>query len=777
MKKLFTLIAFLTCFLGAKAGEVIVDKTVDYSTYNGFPFYVMGYVPEWIDGVMTDFGANYRYATQADLDGDGDAKWKDGETSEGTVKNNGGTEYQKVTGAGPYWHQYFIATGIPTEIGGSYTVKALVKASEACTINVPMQWNWQGGKVETTVDIPASEDFVEVTWEYSGIDATSCDLIAQPGTSTAIIEWKSLTVSHEQEEGVVQTWLQMITDNGNAAAPEGDGKYVGDAEFGAWPAWALELTDGINANWRGNRAGEICAWSLTMGKNFDDQAQAITTDSPRSRPYPSDIEAEAGNESNHVFAVHVDQINPIGDDAASIAWSNQFWIQSPKTWKAGTKIRVKFRYKADHACNVGTQIHTEHPSIYLYWNAFGDVSFTDQWQEFNKTIDFDSNTGGGASLAFNLTSDETNGRTPNVFYFDDLSWEVLKLDEGLFVAATDTRDGAPAYDVNGAKEFVLDPEDEEGKVLYAVVGKQGDESSWVNEVMISTVRGDKSAFNSATVSAKGTVKNADWMGYESKSQAKIKLPAAGVWKIEADTTTAEICFTQIEGEEIIVKELVDVVTNATEVKVDGKEREYTEAEAKAAEIEVPATPGQGWDNQFFIFANREIKSGEKVTLKFKYKANKEAKTTTQLHGAPGAYIFWNAIGEVNFTEDWVDFEKTWEIPTDNGNEVSFQSIAFNMAEIKEACVYELKDFQWYLTSDEEGKTTENLIDAEGTKNFYVKEGAGTNPYEFGTDPSGIINVKKDAVKADDAIYNLAGQRVSKDYKGIVVKAGKKTINF
>jgi len=777
MKKLFTLIAFLTCFLGAKAGEVIVDKTVDYSTYNGFPFYVMGYVPEWIDGVMTDFGANYRYATQADLDGDGDAKWKDGETSEGTVKNNGGTEYQKVTGAGPYWHQYFIATGIPTEIGGSYTVKALVKASEACTINVPMQWNWQGGKVETTVDIPASEDFVEVTWEYSGIDATSCDLIAQPGTSTAIIEWKSLTVSHEQEEGVVQTWLQMITDNGNAAAPEGDGKYVGDAEFGAWPAWALELTDGINANWRGNRAGEICAWSLTMGKNFDDQAQAITTDSPRSRPYPSDIEAEAGNESNHVFAVHVDQINPIGDDAASIAWSNQFWIQSPKTWKAGTKIRVKFRYKADHACNVGTQIHTEHPSIYLFWNAFGDVSFTDQWQEFNKTIDFDSNTGGGASLAFNLTSDETNGRTPNVFYFDDLSWEVLKLDEGLFVAATDTRDGAPAYDVNGAKEFVLDPEDEEGKVLYAVVGKQGDESSWVNEVMISTVRGDKSAFNSATVSAKGTVKNADWMGYESKSQAKIKLPAAGVWKIEADTTTAEICFTQIEGEEIIVKELVDVVTNATEVKVDGKEREYTEAEAKAAEIEVPATPGQGWDNQFFIFANREIKSGEKVTLKFKYKANKEAKTTTQLHGAPGAYIFWNAIGEVNFTEDWVDFEKTWEIPTDNGNEVSFQSIAFNMAEIKEACVYELKDFQWYLTSDEEGKTTENLIDAEGTKNFYVKEGAGTNPYEFGTDPSGIINVKKDAVKADDAIYNLAGQRVSKDYKGIVVKAGKKTLNF
>lgn len=768
MKKLFTLIAFLTCFLGAKAGEPIVDKTVDYTSFTGFPYYVMGYVPEFYGDGMTDLGGGYKYVT---LDNEG------GESSDVIVKTQAGVEYYRIEVPGGTWHQYFVANGISTQIGGSYTVTAMVKANKACSIPLQMRWSWSADPASASADVPQSDDFVEVTWEFSGIDGTSCDLIAQPNTDAEIV-WKSLTVSHEQEEGVVQTWLQMITDNGNAAAPEGDGKYVGDAEFGAWPAWALEETDGINANWRGDNAGKICAWSLTMGKNFDDQAQAITTDSPRSRPYPSDIEAEAGNESNHVFAVHVDQINQIGDDAASIAWSNQFWIQSPKTWKAGTKIRVKFRYKADHACNVGTQIHTEHPSIYLYWNAFGDVSFTDQWQEFNKTIDFDSNTGGGASLAFNLTSDETNGRTPNVFYFDDLSWEVLKLDEGLFVAATDTRDGAPAYDVNAAKEFVLDPEDEEGKVLYAVVGKEGDPDSWVNELMISTFRGDKSAFNGGTISAKGTVKNADWMGYESKSQAKIKLPAAGVWKIEADTTTYEICFTQIEGEEIIEKELVDVVTNATEVIVKGQEREYTEAEAKAAEIEVPATPGQPWDNQFFIVANREVKTGENVTLKFSYKANKEAKTTTQLHGAPGAYIWWNAIGDVNFTEDWVDFEKTWEIPAgQDGAEISIQSIAFNMAEIKEACNYELKNFQWYVTSDTEGKTTENLIDAEGTKNFFVKEGAGTNPYEFGTDPSGIINVKKDAVKADDAIYNLAGQRVSKDYKGIVVKAGKKTLNF
>ena len=135
-------------------------------------------------------------------------------------------------------------------------------------------------------------------------------------------------------------------------------------------------------------------------------------------------------------------------------------------------------------------------------------------------------------------------------------------------------------------------------------------------------------------------------------------------------------------------------------------------------------------------------------------------------------MHWAAIGDVNFTTEWQDFNLEFTVPAEADG---MWNIAFNMAEIKEACDYEITDVQWYLKSDVEGKTLENLIDAEGTKNFFVKEGAGTTPYEFGTDPSGIINVKKDAVKADGAIYNLAGQRVSKDYKGIVVKNGKKYI--
>jgi hypothetical protein len=77
----------------------------------------------------------------------------------------------------------------------------------------------------------------------------------------------------------------------------------------------------------------------------------------------------------------------------------------------------------------------------------------------------------------------------------------------------------------------------------------------------------------------------------------------------------------------------------------------------------------------------------------------------------------------------------------------------------------------------DGKTMENLIDAEGTANFWVSR-KGYNDgkvYQYGTDPTGIKNVVTNKINGSTAIYNLAGQRVSKDYKGIVIKNGNKYI--
>ena len=98
-------------------------------------------------------------------------------------------------------------------------------------------------------------------------------------------------------------------------------------------------------------------------------------------------------------------------------------------------------------------------------------------------------------------------------------------------------------------------------------------------------------------------------------------------------------------------------------------------------------------------------------------------------------------------------------------------MVFNLAEIKDACDYTIKNVRWYLKYDEEGKTLEHLINATGQENFSYKVGAGSI---VPADPTGISSVVNDK-KAAAVTYNLAGQRVSKDYKGIVIKNGAKYI--
>jgi len=791
MKKLFTLLAFLAVFMGAKA-EWVEDYKIDYSTYTGFPLYVMGFVPEWVDGVMTDFGANYRYETQANLDGDGDGKWKDGESSVGTVSTNNGTEYQKVTGAGPYWHQYFVADGVATELDGSYKITAMIKASEEINLELQMGWGqwWTGTAVTATAKV--GTEWAEVVWEFSGIGGTSCNVDAKPGNSTATIEWKWLKVEHNAKAQRPTTWQQWLTNDGKSIIPgvETESKYMGDAET-AWPAWALEQTDGVNINWRGDRTGEICAWALTMGRNY--QESVINDDSPRARPYPADIEAEAGNESNHVFAIHVDQIGVIDaptPDDNSIQWSNQFWIQSPQGWKEGTQVRIKFRYKAAKAAKAATQIHKQNPSNYLHWNAVGDVNFTTEWQEFDKTVTFDGSQATGWSLAFNLCAESTKDapQEPNIFYFDDLSWETMVLDEGYFVAGSNPDEGLE-YDFDNAIEFKEDGLYADAPLFTATIGEK---DAYVNQIMISTIRGNDASFKSNTLKLDATIKNDpdEWLNYTPASLAKLTLPGTGIWKIYLVPEYKAMAFQMLEG---TVKEALDVVTNKTEIIVKGVEREDlidtwdNNNQSLTVREDADNNPndehglggdghnGQTWDNQFFIIANRELSKGEVTHLKFSYKASKEAKTTTQSHVAPGAYKHWGSIGDVNFTTDWVEFDQDFTVPDEADG---MKSIAFNMAEIKEACDYEIKDVQWYLkdASLEEGKTWENLINETGTKNFYVKEGAGTDPYEYGTGgTNGINSVVTNNAAATAVIYNLAGQRVDNDYKGIVVKNGKKVM--
>ncbi|MCI7089561.1 MAG: hypothetical protein MR960_07090, partial [Prevotella sp.] len=139
----------------------------------------------------------------------------------------------------------------------------------------------------------------------------------------------------------------------------------------------------------------------------------------------------------------------------------------------------------------------------------------------------------------------------------------------------------------------------------------------------------------------------------------------------------------------------------------------------------------------------------------------------------GGYLHWKGIGDLNFTTEWQTYEGTITIPTEtNGNQDSW---TFNLSNMKEANKYYFKNII-FMTGDK----TENLIATETTENLWVKErGVNENvAYQFGTDPekpgTGITNVVE-GNSVSGKTFNLAGQAVSKNFKGIVVKNGKKLV--
>ena len=686
MKKLFTLLALLTCFLGAKAVE-IVDAQVDFSQYT--------------DISQVPF-----------------ASWRGSESAFARLSiQDGCLHFHSEEATDPSWDcQFFPIGGVNAEVDVVYTLHYKVKGDHNGNVSMLGFGQTPYGQFAITTD------WVEGTVDYV---ATNNDgnILMQCGDWIGDWDIAYLKITHEGKEERPVEWLEQLT-NGDAEQP-----------------WADP-----NIRWNDQENNfKICAWGKEKGVNMNDDGGWD--------PFPATIEEVDGS---HVFVVHGKPADTEGDPSA---WDNQFWIQAPnaKVFKVGNQFKLHFRYKASQEANTNTQFHHQNPSDYVHWQAVGDVKFTTEWQEFDGTFTVPDAATDAWSIAFNLNPDNKNAVD---FYFDDLSVSVMKLDEGLFVAGSNTATGLE-YDYDNAIEFVYD---ESQEAYTATIGTVGKKDSWVNEVMISTVRGNDRAFKGATLKPSGTFIGEDnWADYTESSSAKIKVPA-GVYTIYVDTEGKQMNFIQLEGD--APSEPIEINPNPTEVVVHGQERDDLADGSDGTINEEEGGTGQTWDNQFFIVANRTLDAGEVTVISFKYKASVAGVTSgTQLHGDPGAYMHWNAIGSFNFTEDWQDFETTLTVPSE-GN--GMKSIAFNMAEYKGACDYYIKDVIWKLEDN-----TESLIDMTGCNNFYVKEGAGTNPHVY-EDPTGISNVVY-SNNTSSASYNLSGQRVSKDYKGIVVKNGRKYI--
>ena len=626
---------------------------------------------------------------------------------------NGCLHFHSEEATDPSWDcQFFPIGGVDAEVGVVYTLHYKIKGSVAQNVSM------LGFGLTPYGQFPITTDWVEGTVDYEAANSEG-NLLMQCGDYVGDFDIAYLKITHEGKEERPVEWIEQL-ENGDAEKP--------------WADPNVRFNDQEN-NFK------ICAWAKEKGRNMNE--------SDGWDPFPADIEEVDGS---HVFVVHGQVADTEGDPSA---WDNQFWIQSPKMLKVGSQFKLHFRYKASEAATTNTQFHHQNPSDYVFYQAIGDINFTTEWQEYDGVVTVPEQATDAWSIAFNLNPQNKNAVN---FYFDDLSLSLMKLDEGYFVASSNTSTGIE-YDFDNATEFTVDDD-----LIVATVGTKGKQDTWVNEVMISTVRGNDRAFKSATLKPTGTVVNDPdtWLDYTEGSNAKIKLPAAGVWTISIDTEGKQINFVKLEGEKD--QEPLDIKPNTSVVVVHGQERDDL-ADTDTEVREEEGGSGQPWDNQFFILANRTLEAGEVTVLEFDYQSTIEAKTTTQCHGAPGAYMHWSCIGDVNFTPEMQHFSTTFTVPSEaNG----MQSIAFNMAEIKAACDYTITNVVWKLEDN-----TETLINETGVENFIVKEGAGTEPHVY-VDPTGINNTVVDS-NVSTAAYNLAGQRVSNSYKGIVVKNGKKFI--
>ena len=612
--------------------------------------------------------------------------------------------------------------GVTLDYDASYTITIKIKGTVAQNIRGYFSGSDKPG------DIPVTTDWQELTFEGcqnnpdAAYFANTGSVLIQCGDYVG--EWwiSYVKISHEEKPNQRPIeWIELIS-NGDAETPWTDDQK------------AIKFDD-MEKNFT------ICAWNKVKGVNLNDNGGWD--------PYPADIEEDT--DGNHMFAIHAAVADTEGDASA---WDNQFWIESPKLLKSGAQYKVSFRYKASKDVNTMSQFHHQKPSDYASHNAFGGdgVAFTTEWQQFEQKVTIP--TTDVWCIAFNLNHADKEAID---FYFDDLSICEMKLDEGYFVAGSNPNGGVE-YDFDNAIQFEFD--DNEGLYIATV----GTKDAYVSQVMISTVRGNDAAFKASTLKPKGSIKNDpdEWLDFEEASQAKLNLPGDGIWKIYLDENYKAMAFEMLEGNAI---ETIEINPNPTEVVVNAVERDYLTADGDGNPREDVVGEGNTWDNQFFIKANRPLVAGEVTVIEFDYVASKEARSTTQCQGEPGQYMHWGAIGDVNFTTEEQHFSQTFTVPSQADG---MQSLSFDMAVIKEACDYTIKNVIW-RTDD----FTESLINQTGGENFWVKVGAGTAPEPL--EATAINSIVSKTDNGSSATYNLAGQRVGKAYKGIVVKDGKKMI--
>ena len=319
------------------------DYTIDYTKIASFPFYPMGYSPDF-------------------------------SPEEGLIS---------LSDAG--WYQYFAADNMGLEAEKKYKVSVTYKSPVDASITVVLRWGWGGDQsFEKKLALSTTDEWSEASVQFDEpLGGANGFIVFQlSGVENQRICFKDLTVSHSDAAGPA-TYMESLIDNVDM---EGD--------------------DAHNFFVKENSGSTINRISAGAGVNGGRGAR---------------IESK-GSQAD--------------------AWESQFWIASNKDINAGDKIHLKFDYRADGGCagtSVSIQTHMG-PGDYIYWQSgYPDVSFSSDWQTYDKTITIDEGACRGGimqSLAFNMSPNATDG----VYYIDNVVLEIEKQGNGIPLTPEEKKD-------------------------------------------------------------------------------------------------------------------------------------------------------------------------------------------------------------------------------------------------------------------------------------------------------------------------------------------------
>lgn len=678
------------------------------------------------------------------------------------VDGSRGIQVVSAPGAGQDWDtQFWIVFDEPLYEGDVINVSFDYKATTA--VNVGPQAHGQPGDYhDWTVFGWGKDANFDTEWKtYEGTVTVSSGMFKGSGQGEGFLSiafnLSTLSKKTDQGDGIEVTyyfdniyvtkmipkeiqWTSNLIPNGDCEA---------DADFG------FIKTD----FWRDGHEGNLFSF---VGRE-------------PGMPENPCIENGVGVDGTRGVAVHsvADAVNE---------YDTQFFITSTHKFQEGEHVIIKFDYKSDDETNVTVQWHAL-PGDYIDWQGPGEngngINFTSQWQHYEKEIVISSAASGGGTcqtLAFNLNENRALATT---FYFDNIEMYIdrdfASDEDWALIEKVIAGPPAPQATWTVAGNFLANQWNPEDATNDMTLAEDGSYTLVVKDVTLE--KGANYEFK--------VVKDHAWDEAYPSENYVFNVEETAIYTVtitfNAETQAINVT-TEKTGDVAVIPEATWTVAGnfvgsswnpedaSNDMTLEGDLYTLVKTDVtleKGTSYEFKVVKDHAWtvaypsNNYTFTVEETGIYT---VTITFNAETQEINVTTVKTGEAGPVEHTYSVMGTLGGDSWTVDNDMTKG--EDGIYTVTFDNVAAGNYEFKVRV-----DHDWSVAYP--GSNYQLTVDQDGSKvvitfNEETKEVNATV-----TAPTGIATIKAEA--AQGKLYNVAGQKVDANYKGIVIVNGKKVL--